>query len=146
MGDRGPLPKRSDERVRRNTTEYGEVTTLPVSGPVKSPPLGLTDPHPIVRDLYNSLAESAQAALYQPSDWSYAKFTLHFADQLLKSSKPSSQMLVAVNQMLSSLLVSEGDRRRVRIEVERTKSDGPDASVTTMGELFERALRKPKSS
>lgn len=150
MGTRGPIPARSEERVRRNTTEYGEITTIASRGRVPVPQLGFEDPHPIVEALYRSLADSAQSDYYQASDWEYARFTLHFADQLLKSSRPSSQMLASVNTMLSSLLVSEGDRRRVRIEVERNQS-GSGAEVVDVADLFrqrfeQQAMEKRQSS
>ncbi|AEK09203.1 hypothetical protein FGG24_gp04 [Mycobacterium phage JC27] len=146
MGVRGPVPNRSDQRVRRNKDEYGEVTTIPSKGPVKVPPLDFEDPHPIIVHLYRSLADSAQSVYYQPSDWSYARFTLHFADQLLKSSKPSAQMLASVQQMLSQLLVSEGERRRVRIEVEHNQSGSSDATVTDIGTMFKEHLQKGRQT
>lgn len=138
MGSRGPVPNRSDQRVRRNVPET-EIDKISVIGPVKVPELGFDDPHPLVNDLYQSLRDSAQSKYYEPSDWQYARLALHFADQLLKSSRPSAQLLVTVNQMLSSLLVSEGDRRRVRLEVERNQSnDG--AEVLQVADLFRQRL------
>lgn len=139
MGVHGPIPERSDQRVRRNKYENGEIAKLPSKGPVKVPSLGMPDAHPIVKALYRSLADSAQSDFYQPSDWEFARYTLHFADQLLKSSRPSAQMLASVNQMLASLLLSEGDRRRVRIEVERNQS-GTGGEVVDVAELFRQKM------
>ncbi|MEO6733765.1 MAG: hypothetical protein ABIN01_21255, partial [Ferruginibacter sp.] len=79
------MPKRSDERVRRNKDEAGPVEKITAAGAVGVPALGLPDPHPIISDFYESLTESAQARFYEPSDWQFARFTLHFADQLVKS-------------------------------------------------------------
>lgn len=75
----------------------------------------------MIVDFWDSLGESAQSRFYEPSDWQFARFTLHFADRLVKSGKPSSQMLAAVNSALNDLLVSEGQRRRVRMEIERAQ-------------------------
>lgn len=86
---------------------------------MEQPQLGFDDPHPMILDFWESLADSAQAKFYEPSDWQFARFNLHFADQLVKSSKPSAQMLMAVQSALTDLLVSEGARRRVRMEIER---------------------------
>lgn len=138
MGVRGPVPNRSDQLVRRNKPEV-PVEKLAVIGPVKVPPLDFVDPHPLVWDLYQSLRDSAQSKYYEPSDWQYARLCLHFADQLLKSSRPSAQLLVTVNQMLSSLLVSEGDRRRVRLEVERNQESG-GGEVLQVADLFRQRL------
>lgn len=137
MGITGPIPKRSDERIRRNKVEGLEK--VQAIGTVRRPPLDMPDAHPVTVDLYQSLRDSAQSKYYEPSDWQYARLALHFADQLLKSSRPSAQLLVTVNQMLSSLLVSEGDRRRVRLEVERNQSnDG--AEVLQVADLFRQRL------
>ncbi|ERB55495.1 hypothetical protein N806_31265 [Rhodococcus sp. P27] len=135
-GTRGPVPKRSDQRVRRNKDDV-PIDTVEAIGVVEVPELGFADPHPLIVDLYRSLSESAQARYYEPSDWQYARLTLHFADQLVKSSRPSAQLLTAVNQSLTDLLVSEGSRRRVRLEVERSQSEG---AVIDVAEMFRQKL------
>jgi hypothetical protein len=131
MGDRGPIPKRSDQRVRRNTPET-PVTVLPVKGPVKAPAMGIPDAHPIVSQLWDSLANSAQAQYYEPSDWAYARLALHFANREIWSSKPNGQILATINSMLTGILISEGDRRRVQLEIERNKSDAVVTDIATM--------------
>ena len=130
MGTRGPIPKRSDQRIRRNKDEGLEI--VEAIGTVEVPALGLDDPHPMIVDLYLSLADSAQSRYYEPSDWQYARFALHFADVLLKQHRPSSQLLASVQTMLTDLLVSEGSRRRVRLEVERSTSGGEVLDVADM--------------
>lgn len=136
MGSRGPVPKRSDQRVRRNKDDV-PIDTVEAIGPVDIPALGFPDPHELVVDLYRSLSESAQSRYYEPSDWQYAKFALHFADKLLKSPRPSAQLLASVNQMLTDLLVSEGSRRRVRLEIERNTQE---ADVLDVADLFRQRL------
>lgn len=138
MGARGPIPKRSDQRVRRNKDD-APVETVSAIGAVEVPDLGLSDPHPIVVDLWNSLSDSAQRKYYEPSDWAYAKFALHFADKLLKSRQPSAVMVSSVDAMLNQLLVSEGARRRVRLEVERDQNAG--AVIDIAAALRERMSR-----
>lgn len=119
----GPPPKRSEERIRRNVAEY-EITKIPAIGVVEQPELGFDDPHPITVELWEGFANSAQSQYYEPSDWAYAKFTLHFADQLLKNSRPSAQMYQGITSSFTDLLVSEGARRRVAMEIERNKAKG----------------------
>lgn len=138
MGVHGPIPNRSDQRVRRNIGDpIDKVTTI---GPVEIPDLDLGgEVHPMVTDLYESLKQSAQRKFYEPSDWQFARVTLHFLNGLLLSSRPSSQMLASVNTMLTSLLVSEGDRRRVRVEVER-QATGDDGQVMQVADLFRQRL------
>ena len=140
----GPIPKRSEERIRRNVEEF-PITKIPVNGEVKIPLLGIKDAHPIVRDLYRSLGDSAQSRYFEPSDWQYARTALHFLDGLIKdqSGKPSPMMLSTINQMLSSLLVAEGDRRRVRLEVERNRNlGGAQVYDLSVAQMFREQLTK----
>lgn len=132
MGSRGPVPKRSEERIRRNKDEAGPVEKIVAIGRVEIPELGLEDPHPMIVDFYESLKDSAQSQYYEPSDWEYARITMHFLDGLVRRSGPSAQMLATVATMLSGLLVTEGDRRRVRLEVEREQSKQQMADVAEM--------------
>jgi hypothetical protein len=137
MGTRGPIPKRSDQRIRRNKQDV-PLDVVQGIGVVPIPAeLGFDEPHPLVTDLFLSMKESAQSKYFEPSDWAYAKFALHFADFLLKSPRPSAQLLASVQTMLTDLLVSEGARRRVRLEVERSESAG---SVLDVADLFRARL------
>lgn len=120
MGSRGPVPKRSEERIRRNKEEVpiDKVTAL---GTVYAPLLNIEEPHYQTVSWYNSLIESAQSKYYEPSDWEYARILAHFLDRLLKNpnARGAAMMLTTLNTMMSNLLITEGDRRRVRLEVER---------------------------
>lgn len=131
----GPIPKRSEERIRRNKVEGLEK--VQAIGAVRRPPLDMPDAHPVTRELYLSLSESAQSRFYEPSDWQYAKFAMHFVDNILKQSRPSAQLLASVQTMLADLLVSEGARRRVRLEVERSEQGG---DVLDVADLFRQRL------
>lgn len=142
MGDRGPIPKRSTERVRRNQDE-GPISKITTIGPVDIPELGIPNVHPMVRDLYESMKTSGQAKYYEPSDWQYARMTFHFVNKLLKQSKPSAMLLSSVNQMLTSLLLTEGDRRRVRIEVDRQQAEG---DVIDMASMFRQRMKASQTA
>jgi hypothetical protein len=134
MGARGPVPKRSEDRIRRNKPEV-PIEKITSIGTVVAPPLGLDDPHPTTQSFYDSLGGSAQSQYYEPSDWEYARITMHFVDRLLKNpgGRGVAMLLATVNGMLSNLLVTEGDRRRVRIEVERDNQGG---DVVDIAEFF----------
>lgn len=137
MGVTGPVPKRSEQRIRRNKPDV-PIEKVEAIGAVVVPDLGLVDPHPIVSDLYLAMKESGQSRFYEPSDWQYARFAFHFADLLLKSSRPSGQLLSTVQSMLTDLLLSEGARRRVRLEVERSVQSGGE--VLEVADLFRARL------
>ena len=130
MGARGPVPKRSSEKAP--TSKQVEVTTIEKNGRVEQPLLGFDDPHPIIRDMWFAMADSAQSEWYEPSDWEYARFTLHFADQLLKTSRPSAQMFQGITSALSDLLISEGARRRLRMEIERDQAKTDIIDISAM--------------
>lgn len=130
----GPVPKRSEDRIRYDGNVIDKVHAF---GVVRKPDLGLGDNvHPIIEDFWDSVGESAQTRYYEASDWQYLRVSLHFLNQLLRSNKPSAQMLTVVNQMLTDLLVSEGSRRRVRMEIERNTAKA-DAEVKNLSDYFQ---------
>lgn len=136
MGERGVVPKRSDERIRRNKDPFLEKITA--IGTVQVPELNMPDAHPLVQDFYDSLKDSAQSRFYEPSDWQYARLAMHALNDCFKQQRVSAIMLSSINQMLTGLLVTEGDRRRVRLEVERDQANGKVIDVAT---LFKQQLR-----
>ncbi len=134
----GPVPKRSSERTRSPNDNV--IERVQAFGVVKKPKLGLGDEvHPIIIDFWESCGESAQSRYYEQSDWQYLRITLHFLNKLLNSGKPSAQMLTVVNQMLTDLLVSEGSRRRVRMEIEREQEKD---NVVNIADYFRELANK----
>ena len=73
MAVTGPIPKRSEERRRRNDrTEAGESTEaeeLEVEGTVEIPTPDDSGWHAIAKTLWKSVTESAFIRFYEPSDW-----------------------------------------------------------------------------
>lgn len=137
MGARGPVGKRSEERMgHRSKEEKGSVTKAPSGAPDDLPDLPDADPlwHPIAADWYLSLRESGQAAFYQPSDWAVARYAADLMSKVLLSERgPNGQLVAALNSVMSSLLTTEGDRRRARMELERQKPAGAQlASVSPL--------------
>lgn len=137
MGARGPIGKRSEERMGHRSKEEKDSITKAPSGPPADLP-DLPDPdalwHPIATAWYLSLRESGQAAFYQPSDWAVAQYAADLMSKVLHSEKgPNGQLVAALNSVMSSLLTTEGDRRRARLELERKKPAGrSDADVTVL--------------
>jgi hypothetical protein len=112
-------------------------------GLVPIPDLGdmshLGETHPLVTDMYESIKQSASVKYFEPTDWQFARLTLFTLNQELiaaaHNGKPVGAMkLTAINQMLSALLLTEGDRRRARLEIERApaESGGKVLDVTDM--------------
>lgn len=136
MGTRGPIPKRSEERRRVNKSDGPELIQAPAGAPTDLPELPGPDElwHPIAVDWYLSLRESGQAAFYEPSDWAVARYAADLMSKVLLSERgPNGQLVAALNSVMSSLLTTEGDRRRARMELERKKPSGPQlASVSPL--------------
>lgn len=135
MGERGPIPKRSDERIRRNKDDV-PLEKVTAVGVVQTPELNIDNPHPMVTDFYDSLKESAQSKFYEPSDWQLARIGCLLLDEAFKVTTKggiSAMKIANIMSIFSDLLVSEGDRRRVRMEVERQEAAG---TVVDLAEMF----------
>jgi hypothetical protein len=129
----GPIPKRSDER--RRTNHKAETDRVSLALPVVEWP----EPDPlwpaIARDWFRSLGESGQAVYYEPSDVQMARVGAEVLARLInQGQRMSSQLLASWLTLSNSLLTTEGDRRRVRLELERQGStdEDEDASVTAI--------------
>lgn len=109
----GPPPKRSNQRRRRNKPDV-EIQSASSDGVVRGPEL--KGPHSAIgKRFWEGLRRSGQAQFFQDSDWAAAELTVLAIDEFVK--KPSAMMLASINSAMSNLLVTEGDRRRVRLEL-----------------------------
>lgn len=148
-GRGGPVPKRADDRLRRNKVD---TTKVVVYGDVEVPPAH-EKWHPIARGWYESLAKSGQAKFYEPSDWATAYMVAESISRDMKpqvvgvhpeSGEPTMAVvplkgtnLTAYLKAMGLLLVTEGDRRRLQIEITRRSAApaaeaGELASVTSL--------------
>lgn len=129
MGTRGPVPKRSTERRRRNADSTVETIAAPGT-PVEQPD---ADPawHATATRWYVSLAESGQADNYEPSDWAAAYVTADAMTRLFTGEKFSAMLFASVWSAMGDLLTTEASRRRVRLEIDR-EPVGTPASVTAI--------------
>ena len=129
----GPVPKRSEERRRRNKVAGLERADAVVSVAQPEPPESLQGAG---LAFYRSLASSGQAKFYTDSDWQVALLCAETIELFRATGRAS--LLTEVRGMFSQLLVSEGDRRRARLELE-FGDDDVDAEVTAI-ELYRRDL------
>lgn len=113
---RGPVPKRTTERRRRN---QDEPVTTGVAGTVTTAPAASEHWAPLARDWYESLASSGQSQFYEPSDWQYARVVAELITRGLEGERLNGQLFSTIDSMMASLLTTEGDRRRVRVELEK---------------------------
>lgn len=128
MGTRGPVPKRSDQRRRANRPEIPIARAAATAARPRIPAADKTW-HPIALQMYRSLRQSGQSAFFEASDWATAKLAAEATSRLLQSEKFSAMLLAAVDAMWSRLLMTEADRRRLRIELERPAVDEDEAAA-----------------
>lgn len=154
-GTRGPIPKREDLRVRRNK-EGGEVTEGPSGGYWPAPIEPDDRWHPTARQLWDAMEESGQSQFYEPTDWAIAYFLCEVMSRELKpqfigfreleegGTEPiqgvvpiKGASLSAIRAQMAVLMLNEGDRRRVQIELRKAQgaqsdSDGIQAALAQM--------------
>jgi hypothetical protein len=161
----GPIPKRDEERRRRNEPAGGpadkvEMTKVDLAKRIANEveiPAADRDWHPVARLWYESLASSGQSVFYEPSDWALAML---LAESLSRDLKPQSigitedgdviraavpfkgTSLSAYLKGMNALMVTEGDRRRLRIELQRAKALGGDESSPTVASIAEQRARR----
>jgi len=136
MGNRGPVPKRSDQRRRANIESRPDIVPVPYrTVPVPELRPGM---HPLARRWYAALADSAQAVLYEPSDWLTAQVVAEAIESFALDRRAT--MLATILSGASSLLATEGDRRRLRVELERVGhiDSDEDAAVAALDDYRRR--------
>lgn len=103
--------------------------------------------------LWDSLLTSGQSDFYQDSDWAFAyslcEDLTRYKEPLLDRDgnpyfKRSGQMLQTIYSAMERLLVTEGDRRRVRVELVPPSDEEDDAAVLAIAD-YQAGLSKGAS-
>ena len=138
----GPIPKRSDQRRRRNKPAV-PITSAPGAASVPVPP---ADPAwvPAARRWYESLAASGQSVYFEPSDWATAVVWSEVLSRALsQGARPSAQLIAAWSAASNELLTTEGARRRARLELDRRGEVDSDAeSAVAALDVYRRRLNR----
>lgn len=140
----GPPPKKDAERRRRNKSGTDEKSHIPATvvnvdellvGEVEIPEPD-EDWHPIALMMYESVMKSGQVIWMEPSDWAALYLMCESISRdlepqvvgiteegdVVKDTIPlKGASLNAYLKGMASLMMLEGDRRRLRIELERQK-------------------------
>lgn len=132
-GRGGPPPKRSTQRRRQNKVEGLEQAES--DGNVRGPKL-IGRHSAAGKRMWEAIRRSGQAQFYEPSDWAAAELLVMAVDSFV--AKPSAMMLASINSMMATLLVTEGDRRRARLELERTPPEKPADDVPSLDDYRQR--------
>lgn len=154
MGERGPAPKRESQRRRTNKPER-PVTKAKGAATVRIP---AADPkwHPAAKRFYNAAKMSGQSVFYEPSDWNLLWLTCESISRDLKPqaigvSEVTGKAVMAVIPMKGAslaaylkasavLLLTEGDRRRAGVELERPipEPEGNPGDVVSLADYAAR--------
>lgn len=118
----GPVPKRSDQRRRRNKPDGPEIAKISGASKVKIPAEDKTW-HISAKRWYRALKRSGQNVFYEPSDWAYAQLCCDLMTAEMTRDKPRAVMVSQILTMMDNLLTSEGARRRARIELIRAEQN-----------------------
>jgi hypothetical protein len=135
MGVRGPIGKRSEERMgHRAKDEADSITKAPSGAPadLDDVPQASGRWHPTARRWYESLPKSGQSQFYEPSDWAMAHYAAELMSRLLREDRLNGQAIAALDGLMARLLSTEGDRRRARIELTRKPAAGETSSSVTV--------------
>jgi hypothetical protein len=131
----GPVPNREADLARPRERK-GKDEVPVTKGEAR--PVTIPQPdaawHPIAGRLWTALTESGQADFYQSSDWAFAYSLCEDLSHYKKSVKRSGQMLQTIYSAMERLLVTEADRRRVRIELHEPDDDSEPAAVLAIAD------------
>ena len=131
----GPMPRREADLARPRERKGKDMVPV-TKGELRSVRIPRVDPdwHPISKMLYESMKKSGQADFYQQSDWAFAYSICEDLSLYKNSSKRSGQMLQSIYSAMERLLITEGDRRRVRIELHAPEDEGEPAAVLAIAD------------
>lgn len=130
MGTRGPVPKTNEQRRRTNKdsqlTEI-EISTSPAIQPKESP-------HwcEAAKRIWQAMGNSAQVIFFEATDWAYAQLMCDLITDYMHARRSNSQMVASILSGLTSLMLTEGDRRRAGIELKRVTSTQHDSTIEDM--------------
>lgn len=142
----GPVPKKDAERRRRNKSpeNTGSLSSIPAEvvnvdellvGEVEIP-LPDEEWHPIAIQIYEAQMRSGQVIWMEPSDWAMLwmlceSISRDFSEQVVGITEDGTVVkdfiplkgasLSSYLKAFEALLMAEGGRRRLRIELERQK-------------------------
>lgn len=142
MGSRGPAPKRASER-HGHRAKADQPSQLEQSGDVEIPE-AREGWHSTAAGWYAALAASGQSRFYEPSDWQNAHYCAELIHQSLTGEKVNAQLIAQIRGLMTDLLVTEGARRRVGLEIVRKPVDGEQP--TTAGNVTRMEDRRKRVS
>lgn len=130
-----PVPPKRDEHRRRTNTPDADHAPRVVDtklGPEIPEELGIEEGS-IGALWYESLRTSGQAIYYTESDWSTAWFLALAMNDFRETG--NGQILTAVLRGMGQLMTTEGERRKVRLELDAVRTGNDDVADPTVAIL-----------
>jgi hypothetical protein len=130
------VPKRSEERRRRNKDSAVDIAAAGAQTQAPALRPGL---HPLAAAWYQSLSASGQSRFYEPSDWMTAQVIAEGIDSFAR--EPRASLLSTILSGSANLMVTEGDRRRLRLELVRAEQEASSVRPATAATRNVRRLK-----
>lgn len=136
MAGRGPAPKQQHQRERDTRRRQSGAVVLAADGVLRGPelPSAILEPHPETVAWWSTWRASAQAQLFEPTDWEALKRAALLHDYVWKSTttpggKPSAAAISELRLIEERYGATYVDRQRARMEITQDK---PDAEVVPL--------------
>lgn len=141
-GMRGRLPAPDDQRRRSNKpVSYGRAEATTARAAAKRPTLGITKPHPMIRDLWVAVQGSAEAPFYSDADWRRLRLELSYGNQLMMSGRiPGAQAWATFQAGLNELMISPAVKRRAGVDLKPVGADPDEVAAEAAVADAQRAL------
>lgn len=123
----GPVGKRSDAKHGHRSKEELRVDKAAAGSEVVWHPAD-TKWNPIAARFYAGLQVSGQVQFYEQSDADTAYYVAEAMSRNLTDGKFSAMLFASVMSSMGDLLVTEGSRRRAKVELQR-ELEAPDTEV-----------------
>jgi hypothetical protein len=132
------MPNRTDDLTPAGERKRKERGTTVSRG--KSNPATIPDPNPewchAAEMMWNAMVESGGAVYFESSDYAVLYLACDQIDHLYgQGGRRSPEYLRVIMATLGSLLATEGDRRKLHIELEKTDEDSA-AVLASVESLF----------
>lgn len=132
----GPMPRRSEDRIRRNKTNEAGIALK--KGVASGVTLGWPDPPehwlPPVVHMYRSFQASGMSQFYEDSDVALIYLACDGAQAWYDKDRKSPTYFAEMMSHLGKLGASEGERRRMQIELDSAADvvSEEEATVTSI--------------
>lgn len=140
MAGRGPAPKAQHQRERDTRRRQADAVALKADGQLRGPelPAAIVNPHPETVIWWATWRLSAQAQLFEDTDWEALKRAALLHDYLWKNPiKPSAAAASELRLIEERYGATYVDRQRAKIHIERGEQH--DAEVVQLRSVSSRA-------